>query len=298
MKSMFMNYFKEGKLYQWDEKKETYLISDTNIPGEFCLNKNDMDTLLKFENPQVTLGKTLKVQCGNIKSNIKLCNAQLFLPNLEFTHSFKIDIDKIKTASKFISKSESRPILTGINISKDYIVATDTFSAYRTACNNDCNITIASSFVKLLMNLTGEVEFKCSTNTIACEYDGTMFVGRILEGQYPDVSIIYEDKNFDKTVKVNKEDLKNFLTYANNKNSFVIFTENKVIINDYCNVSNYNFEMEVDLPIEEAVGIAFDKLINVINNITEDELVIEYKTALKPVLFNGEYLICPVRLEK
>lgn len=294
MKSMYMNYFKEGKLYQWDENKETYLIQDTNIKEEFCLEKNDMDTFLKFKDPTITLGQTLVVKSGKVKANIKLSDTKLALPNLDFDKSFKINVDKIKIASKFTAKTVGgRPILTGVNVKANFIAATDSFAMYRVACENECNLTITNSFIKNIASLNGELEFKANDNIVACEVDGVTYIGRLLLGQYPDIAKIYEGYG-ENEIALNKKELKEYLAYANG--GYVIFNKNKLVINEIASIENCNFEIELDLPIEEAFCVAYEKLKSVVDSIAEDDVVISYKKPTQPILFNNEFVICPCKL--
>lgn len=294
MKSMFMNYFKDGKLYQWDVSKETYLISDTNINGEFCLDQTNMNTLLKFENPILTLKDgLLKIQSGKIKANLKLSDEKLVIPNLEFEETLKLNVDKIKIASKFVDKNISKFILSGVHIGKDGIYATNNYSGYRYVCENNCSLILSNSFVKMLMNLSGELEFKCNKNIIACEYQGELYVGRLIEGAYPNVTGMYSISKYPKEVVINKQELKDFLDYETNKNSFVILDNNKITINEIATNNNYIFETEIELPIDEKICLSYEKLINVINSIEDEEIRIKYSEGKKPLLFNNEFILLP-----
>lgn len=298
MKSMYMNYFKEGKLYQWDINKEVYLLSDTNIKEEFCLDKSGMDTFLKFENPEIVVGGTLTIKSGRVKANIKLRDEVLSFPNLDFTTSFKIDVDKIKVASKFVAKQGTgRVILTGINIKNGYIAATDSFSLYRTKCESDCNLTIASSFIKAIAMLSGEIEFKANDNIISCENEGITYIGRIYADTYPELSSLFQEIKSNKIV-INKSELKEFLAYATDKSSYVILSKNKLSINSTASVKNSDFEIDLELPIEEPICVSFEKLESIINCINEDEIVIEYETPRKPILFNKDFLMCPCTINE
>ena len=84
MKAMFRNYFKGGKLYQWDELMNIYSISNTDIKHEFCLDQEGMQNLMKFENPIIQVGKTLKVIGNKLTANIKLVDCEFIVPTMEF----------------------------------------------------------------------------------------------------------------------------------------------------------------------------------------------------------------------
>ena len=295
MKSMFMNYFKEGKLYQWDEGREIYLISPTEIQEEFCLDKNGMDTFLKFQNPTITLGSNLVVKSGKTKANIKLYSEQLNLPELDFIQSFKVDVDKLKVASKFVDKTGNRPILTGVNINDGFIVATDSYAMYRTTCEAACNLIVSTAFIKAISHLNGELEFNCNDKVIACEVDGVTYIGRLLTGNYPDTKKLLDGAR-EKELKFSKQELKSFLSYANGKAGFIIFSNNKLVINDTPVKDKVDFETELELPIDITICVDLEKLSNAINGINVDEIVMEYQEPLKPILLNKEFLVCPCRI--
>ncbi len=288
MKSNYRNYFKEGKLYQWDMNLDIFTITDTNIQEEFCLDQKGMDMFLKFNNPEIKLDKTLQVKSGKLKASIKVCNEVLIMPNMDFTSSFKLDINKLKIANKFVSKNQKNPVLTGVNVSNGYIVATDAFYAYRNECEADCNITIESQYINVLTGVSNEVEIKCNNNTIACEIDGITYIGRLLDGVYPNLNKIYKKQN--NQVSINKQELKQLLSFSNNKNDYVIFKNNKLIIE-----GENNFEADIELNFNCEICLSLDRVLTVINSIQEEEININYEDESRPVFFNDNYLVLPIR---
>ena len=288
MKSNFMNYFKEGRLYQWDKNKDIFTISETNIYEEFCLDQKGMDMFLKFENPQIELGKTLHVKSGKLKASIKVCNENLVVPNMDFTSSFILDVNKLKVANKFVSTNEKKPILTGVNVSNGYIASTDSFYAYRNECEADCDITIDSKYIDVLTSTSDEVEIKCNNNTIACEIDGVTYIGRLLEGKYPPVYSLYKPQ--ENRVSINKQELKQLLSFSNNKNDYVIFKNNKLVIE-----GENDFEADIELDINCEICLSIERVLTVINSIQEDEITIKYSDEVHPIYFNDNYLVLPIK---
>lgn len=288
MKSNYMNYFKEYKLYQWDKNRDVFTITNTNIQEEFCLDQKGMDMFLKFKNPEIKLGKTLQVKSGKLKANIKLCNEALVMPNMDFTSSFKLDVNKLKIANKFVSTTQQRPILSGVNVSDCHVTATDSFFAYRVECESDCNITIASQYINVLTSASNEVEIKCNKNTIACEIDDVVYIGRLLDGKYPDINKIFSVPN--NKASINKQELKQLLSFSNNKDDYVIFDNNKLIIE-----GENNFEADIELDINCAICLSIDRILTVINSIQEEEIVINYSDPLRPIYINNNYLVLPIR---
>lgn len=286
MKSNHMNYFKGGKLYQWDKNRDILTITDTNIQEEFCLDQKAMDMFLKFNNPEIVVGKTLQVKSDNLKANIKLCDEPLIMPNMEFTSSFTVELSKLKTANKFVSTSPKKPILTGVNISNGYIAATDSFSAYKAECNAECNITLPSKYIDAL-NGGKEVEIKCNSNTVACVIGETTYIGKLLEGTYPNVAGLFRDRIHE--AKVNKDELKSLLLFSNNKDDYVILGPNSFVID-----GENDFEAEFDLDINCKVCMPFERLSKAINCVSEEEITIKYDDGNKPIYINEDYLLLPV----
>lgn len=293
MKSMFMNYFKDKKLYQWDEEKEIFIISETNIEEEFCLDKTNMDIFCRFNKPKIKKGKTLELEENKVKASLKLSEANLTIPNLEFTDEIIIDVEKLKKAVNFVSKNNIKPALTGVHIGEKSVVATDSFYAYKTEhLGVKKPITIISSFIKLLSKISGEVNLKFNENIVTCEHENIMYVGRLLIDPYPNLEIIYKEK--ENTITYRKTDLKELLSLG--KSNYVIFDENKVIVSDVANTKEYLFEKEIENTINETIGINYERLLNVLNSLEEEKVIVNYDTGLKPILINEEYIICPMKV--
>ena len=290
MKSNYMNYFKDCKLYQWDKNRDILTITNTTIQEEFCLDQKAMDMFLKFNAPEIKVGKTLQVQSQNLKANIKLCNEPLIMPNMEFTSSFNVELNKLKTANKFVSTSSKKPILTGVNIGNGFIAATDSFSAYRTTCNSECNITLPSKYIDALVGGYKEVEIKCNSNTVLCEIGDTTYIGKLLEGTYPNVAGLFRDRV--NQVTVNKEDLKSLLAFSNSKEDYVILGPNSLTIE-----GENNFEAELDLNINCQICMPYERLAKAINCINEEEMIIKYDDGAKPIYINDDYLLLPVLMK-
>ena len=105
--------------------------------------------------------------------------------------------------------------------------------------------------------------------------------------------MIYRRKNIFDFFNRKYEELKDFLAYETNKNSFVILDNNKITINEMATNNNYTFETEIELPIDKKICLSYEKLINVINSIEDEEIIIKYSESKKPLLFNNEFLLLP-----
>ena len=288
MKANYMNYFKEGKLYQWDKHQPVFTISNTNIKEEFCLDEQQMKLFLKFNNPEITLGSALNVKSGKAKATIKLTESQLVLPNLEFTNELTVNIDALKLANNFVAKDDVRPILTGVNINNNYIAATDSYSMFKHECKSDCNVTIAGDFIKEISHAKGDITFKVNDKAISCEIDGTTYIGRLLAGTYPDVARLYSTAG--DVIKVNKSDF-DILNYSTNKSDYLHIQTNKLTLS-----GENEIEMEIDLN-HESIDIWFnvEKIANAIKNINSDILEIRYIDSLRQITINDEIMVLPVK---
>lgn len=291
MKANYMNYFKNNKLYQWDRNKDVITISNTNITEEFCLDQKGMEMFLKFNDPEIVLDSALHVKSGKLKSTIKVVTEVNFVePNLNFTNSFKLNVDKLKVAMKYVADKSSRPALTGVNISNNYINATDSMYAYRTECESDCNLTLSIEFVNVLSKFIGEVEIKYSDKQVCCEVNDTIYIGRLIDAAYPDLARIYASKS-EKQVTVNKEQLKELLSYSQDKKDRVFFEPNKIMIQ-----GENDFESEFDFPIECKICFNISRLQTILNCISEEDVTFNYTDGLHAVFVNNEYLLLPVRV--
>lgn len=125
-KPMFMNYFEDGNLLQHDKDKETFVLSKTDILGNFCLNQEEMEKLCKFiemandkSKVKAKLNGTIlevKMNEPKLKANINTLSidnkTQLNLN--EVISSFTINVDKLKIASAFSDKKGVRAVLNGV----------------------------------------------------------------------------------------------------------------------------------------------------------------------------------------
>ena len=298
VKSNYMNYFKNHYLYQWDKNHDVFTITKypLNISVEefeFCIDQKGMDTFLKYNEPSVQIGKTLVVKQGKKKSEIKLSNEPLVMPNTQFDTEFSVDVEKIKIANKFVAKNDKKPILTGVNVANGYITATDSFFAYRTACECNCNVTIADKFINALKDIQGVATFKANKNAVCCQTEDTAIIGRLLDGQYPSLEKIYNAMANGTTCETSLEELKESLQFANSNDDRVVFEKNKISI-----IGEQNFESEINIGLECKIVVNcgyLNTIINSINNTTGNNININYTSEIRPLFFNSEYLLLPIR---
>ena len=290
MKSNYMNYFKDGKLHQWDEHHNIHTITPVDINEEFCLDKKGMDMFLKFDNPEIKVGKTLQVKSGNVKANIKLSETTLVVPAFEHTHTAKLDLEKLKTAVKYISKKTNTPVpLTGINLANGYINVSDGFACYRVKIESgDCDIIITKPFVDAINAGTGEIEIRCNEQNVATKVNDIVYIGRLIAGQFPNMTRLYSNLG-NNNVVVNKNDLIQLLKYSMDSEDKVILSKDRVQISGGTELDAY---LELDLNCEIIIPIS--KLNLVLSTIDNEEIKINYTDSKRPIFFNEEYSVAQI----
>ena len=288
MKSNYMNYFKDGKLHQWDEQHNIHTITPVEIQEEFCLDKKGMDMFLKFDNPQIKVGKTLQVKSGNVKANIKLSETTLVVPAFEHTHTVKLDLEKLKIAVKYIAAKDVQVALTGINLGKGFINASDRFSSYRTAIESDCDVVITKQFVDAINVGNGEIEVRCNAQNVATKVNDVVYIGRLIAGQFPPLERVYKNMGANE-FKVKKHDLVQLLKYSMDSQDKVYLSKDRLQIKGS---TELDANLELDLNCQIIVPIS--KLNLVLTTISEEDIVVNYTDEKHPVFFNKDFLLLPV----
>lgn len=194
-KPMFMNYFEDGNLLQHDKDKETFVLSKTDILGNFCLNQEEMEKLCKFiemandkSKVKAKLNGTIlevKIDEPKLKANINTLSIDN-KPQLDLSEvisSFTINVDKLKIASAFSDKKGVRAVLNGVCVRNGWIMATDSFSAYKTPCEDtSVNLVINNSFINILKELKGNIKLETDGMKIWHKNEnGLTYVGRLLK---------------------------------------------------------------------------------------------------------------------
>jgi DNA polymerase-3 subunit beta len=106
------------------------------------------------------------------------------------------------------SNNEKRPILTGVNFG-EYVVATDSFRLARIDKDLGLRCTIARNDIENLISIlkgSESVLIRNTKNTATFEFDDTIYMTRLLDGNYPDTSrLIAKDCYY--TIKVDRQRL-------------------------------------------------------------------------------------------
>ena len=289
MKSNFMNYFKGGKLYQWDKDMNVFVISKTTIQEEFCLDQKSMDLFLKFNNPEIKLGKTLTVKSGNTKANIKLTKTTLVVPEFESIHTFKVPSEALKMAVKFIATKDDRGALVGVNLGGGYINSTDSFSAYRTTLTcKVCNITITKQFIDAITSVNEEIELSCNHQMVVAKVSDVVYIGKLIAAQFPSFAKVYENMG-NNTWVINKNQFTQLLKYSVDSKDNVCLSKDRLRI-----TGSTELEATIELDINCELVFPISKISHVLSAISQEEIVINYTDSKRPVFFNKDILLLPI----
>ncbi|WP_409303562.1 DNA polymerase III subunit beta [Peribacillus sp. SCS-155] len=163
------------------------------------------------------------IKSGKAEFNLNGLDAEEYphLPLLEEENIFRIPADLLKTLIRqtvfAVSTSETRPILTGVNIRVENgelnCTATDSHrlamrkAKIDTGINGTYNVVIPGKSLnelsKILDDTNEPVEIVITDNQVLFKAKNLLFFSRLLEGNYPDTSrLIPTDSKTDITVRV------------------------------------------------------------------------------------------------
>lgn len=319
------NYFKKEEkgctLFSYGIKSSLIIVvdfSELEIEKDFCVDNKSLEMLKLLSPCEIEVENNnfiIKSKKGKYKSKL-VENSTFVSPNLEFENQCNTNFERLKIASCFVSKSESRPILTGVHIDLNGgIEATDSFTAFRVVnnefnkveCDLDKSIVIPSQFIDYIAkNLyTEDKDITIYFNEKSCmiRTETSMFIHRLIAGKYPDLSRIFNNIKSNKTLRFYREELKEKITISknlgvkmSNSNICVTFENGRLIAegeNDFdCELLNLNNDNDYQFTL------ALEKLDVVIENLTNTEINIGYTGALYSLLFKDrdyEILLQPIR---
>lgn len=296
MKANDYNYFVDGKCYQQNEKKTIFSITRTNLDKdlEFSLDKSSMERFLYFSsnNPEIIKDKTLVVKSGAIKASFKLCDTVLAKPTADDLIDFKINVKDLKNAAKYCSPDYKKPVLTGVHITEHHITSTDSFKAYKKEYEEviapDINITIDKEFIGLLPNVE-MVSARYNKNSIWILADDVVYIGRLIEGGYPDITKLYK---FDgEVIEFDKELINKVLLFAT-PNDRVKFESKKITL-----FSQDIVEFETDVEVSGTINLNCKNFKTIIDSIEDEKISIKYTSGVRPLVVNNDYIVLPIKIE-
>ncbi len=293
MKANFMNYFKDGNCYQWDKDNNIFIITPTKLDPqlEFCLDKQMMETYLKFYNPQLKLGKTLQVQEGKVKVNLKVCDAVLTIPTLDDTTISTVNVEDLKIACKYVADSTRQPQCQGVFLGDNVVCATDAFHAFQSTADSEANIIIPTEYISLLTGIDGELELQSNKNNVRAVIGDSTIIGRLIDGKYPTLEKIYSRIDSCKSIEFNVKEFLNYLSFSTDKSDSVILSKNKFEI-----AGNVPFEAELkDFELDCKFELHAGHFMQVLKDIKEEKAIFRYQGPSTPVFVNDKFLLLPIK---
>lgn len=273
----------------------------------------------------------VKITSGKAEFNLNGQDAEQYpeLPKLQVDDSFSIQTDLLKDLIRqtvfAISTMETRPILTGVNITlQNQVLSFTATDGHRLASRKIplkettmelSNIVVPgkglNELQKILDNTDETVEISTTNNLILFRTKNIYFLSRLLDGNYPETSRLIPENS--KTVlHVNTRDLLNTIDRASllakeERNNVVKLTtkDNNVIeiTSNSPEVGQVAEELTIQSIEGEELKISFSAtyVIEALRAIQSEEVSIDFTGAMRPFIIrpNNEdpilQLILPVR---
>ncbi|MEN2766781.1 DNA polymerase III subunit beta [Ornithinibacillus xuwenensis] len=282
---------------------------------------------------EIVADENLKVtiRSGKAEFNLNGQDAEEYphLPKLQTDDSFEIPTDILKSLIKqtvfAVSTMETRPILTGVNISledgKLTFTATDSHRlAAREVPVNTSNVKFSSIVVpgkslnelnKILDDTEETVEISVTSNQILFRTKHLNFLSRILDGNYPETSRLIPEQSktvlhvktkelissIDRASLLAREERNNVVRLSTKENNEVEITSNSP------EVGRVSEELTVKSIDGEELKISFSSkyMLDALKVMDVEEVKIDFTGAMRPFIIRPEndhsilQLILPVR---
>ncbi|TFJ92296.1 DNA polymerase III subunit beta [Lentibacillus salicampi] len=272
---------------------------------------------------------TIKSGKAQFNLNGQDANEYPHLPNLQAENSFDIQSDLLKDLIKqtgfAVSAMETRPILTGVNITIEnetlHFTATD---SHRLASrrvplegvtSDSSNIVVPGKSLNELNKIlddTGEkVEISVMNNQILFRTKYLHFLSRLLDGNYPETSRLIPDQSqtvlhvrtkelintIDRASLLAKEERNNVVKLTTKDNQLLQITSNSPEVGQVAE------EISVQSLEGENLKISFSSkyMLDALKVIENDEVIIKFTGAMRPFVIQPAdddailQLILPVR---
>ena len=179
--------------------------------------KHLFDILNKLNGDDIELiqdGNKIKLKCGRSRFTLN-CGTYDDYPNIAIlndvdgiTINSKTFTDAVSKVNFACAKTEKRPILTGVNFTDDFIVATDSFKLAQYTDRIGLNCTITYNDINNLISILKDIDqvvVRNNGNVASFEFGDVIYQTRLLDGKYPDTTKLIKvgDINFE----INKKEL-------------------------------------------------------------------------------------------
>ncbi|MFD1850987.1 DNA polymerase III subunit beta [Oceanobacillus bengalensis] len=293
----------------------------------------DIVRKLPEQTVEIEADSNLKVtiRSGKAEFNLNGQDAEEYpqLPKVQTDNSFEMPIDLLKNMIKqtvfAVSAMETRPILTGVNMSLENsvlsLIATDSHRlASRTVPISNTNINFKNVIVpgkslnelnKILDDSEETVEISVTNNQVLFRTKHLNFLSRLLEGNYPETSRLIPEQS-KTTIQVKTKELLSTIDRASllareERNNVVrLTTQGNGLIEITSNspeVGNVTEDLSVQMFEGEELKISFSSkyMIDALKAIEYDDVTISFTGAMRPFIMRPAdddsilQLILPVR---
>ncbi|MFB6466506.1 DNA polymerase III subunit beta [Cytobacillus sp. Hz8] len=271
------------------------------------------------------------IRSGKSEFNLNGLDAEEYphLPQIKEDHVLKIPTDLLKIMIRqtvfAVSTSETRPILTGVNLKVENneltCIATDSHRlALRKArieseIQNQYNVVIPGKSLnelsKILDDNNEQVEIVITDNQVLFKAKHLLFFSRLLEGNYPDTSrlipseskteIVVNTKEFlqaiDRASLLAREGRNNVVKFSTNENKTIEISSNTPEIGKVIEeIQSQSIEGE-----ELKISFSAKYMMDALKALEGSEIKINFTGAMRPFLINPMHddsilqLILPVR---
>ncbi|WP_010094625.1 DNA polymerase III subunit beta [Ornithinibacillus scapharcae] len=292
----------------------------------------DIVRKLPEQHVEIIADENLKVtiRSGKAEFNLNGQDAEEYpqLPKLQTDDSFEIPTDLLKSLIKqtvfAVSSMETRPILTGVNISLTNnllsFTATDSHRLASREVPVQSNVEFTSIVVpgkslnelnKILDDTSETVEISVTNNQILFRTKHLNFLSRILDGNYPETSRLIPEQSktvlhvktkdlissIDRASLLAREERNNVVKLSTLENNILEITSNSP------EVGRVSEELTVQSIEGEELKISFSSkyMLDALKVMEVDEVKIDFTGAMRPFIIRPEndpamlQLILPVR---
>lgn len=181
-----------------EQMKAVYVLDQVQIgeeEGKYIFAKTaikKLQALNSYKGVEVSFGET-KATFLSPKGRFYESYIVLPIASYEDTYQegFELKTKSLKDALGFTSKNQAKPVLTGINISKTHVCATDSYKLYIAGEYNEENtVTLIPSFAALVANYD-VVKIEVGQRSVRVTTpEGWAYTSNILDGKYPSLAKI------------------------------------------------------------------------------------------------------------
>ncbi|WP_010649787.1 DNA polymerase III subunit beta [Oceanobacillus massiliensis] len=279
---------------------------------------------------KVNENQSMTIQSEEIVTKLNGLNAKEYpkLPEFKLSNSIRIAsdvlLDIIKQTVFAASKSETRPVLTGVNFyfQKDLLTCVATNSQRLSLVDHKIQSNLNGSFIvpstslieflKLINSYTKEIDIFVTETNILFKSNTISLYSRLIEGSYPNISGLIPRKSSTMVTLDTKQLLKGIeracifaSEWRNNNINFQIEDKSKIKISskssDVGQVEEIQYIKSISGEADLNVSIDGNFMMDALKTIKEGEVSLSFNGSMRPILIvpfgNDSHLqlISPVR---